>query len=331
MASQPRSATGCIAIFGLIWCLGVGLFDFAIFPGLWKQIRAGSYQRAEATVLESRVIESKGDDSTSYRPYFRYQYRVDGITQVSDRYRYAMPMSGGPGPAHAAVEAQPVGSKLEVWYDPGSPAESVVDKQLSGLDLFLPMFMTPFNIIGFGLLLAPLWGRRSPGPGGVPVVREGLGWRARLQYSHPLLSVLGSLGALTFAGVFVVGFGTMMHPGLLIMQAAWAFILATSIWAGYKTAVSNRVGSGDLRIEPGRLEFKSGSQRISCGFSEVSEVAVRREEKRDSEGDISYAYEVDVHLQSGESHSLKVWNDESQARDFADWLKGHLQGACCMS
>lgn len=296
-----------------------------VFPGIWQQARTENYLTARATVLECRVIETQGDDSTSYRPYFRYQYEVGGQTHINDRYRGGPNISAGRKWAREEVDAHPVGSNLEIWYSPDNPAESVVEKGLTGMDLFLPMFLTPFNLIGLALMLGPLVGSRRSDPGGVPLVREGLGWRARMKYSHPVVSALVTLGAASFFGVFIVGFASLMHPSLLTMQIAWAVAAGLSLRAGYRAMVENRTGAGDLRVEPGRLEFSSEGQRIACRADEVGDVLLRREEKRDSDGDLSYRYAVDVHLQSGVSHSLRVWNSEEEAQEFVDWLKGHLQ------
>lgn len=324
MASQPRNATGCLFFFGLFWLSLVGIFDCTMVPNLWKQAQTSHYLRAEATVLECRVIEEKGDDSTSYQPYFRYQYQVGNRILVNDKYRRGIKFSTGQRAADTEVNEHPVGSKLEVWYSPEDPTDSVVQKGLTGADLFIPMFMTPFNLIGLVFVLAPVLATRRGGPGGVPLVREGLGWRARLQYTHPAVSALMSLGACTFLAVFIVAFGSGMNPSLQVMQVTWSIVLLISLKVGYKTLLQNRQGANDLRVEPGRLEFSSGGQRIHCLSGDVREVAVRREEKKDSDGDITYTYEVDLHLHSGSRHPLKLWNDESQAQEFADWLRARL-------
>ncbi len=309
---------GFLSIFGLIWLLGVAAFDKLVFTGIYQQARAGHYISAQATVIDSRVVEKKGDDSTSYEPYLQYRFSAGGKDFSSDRYRYGMHDSSRRR-SRAIVEAHPVGSQLEIWYAPEDPEQSVVDNQLTGQDAFMVMFLMPFNTIGLGFLFSPLLMRRN-GPGGVPVVREGMGWRVRLKYTHPLVAGFVSLGCLSFAAIFLVGFSSSMNPSLETMRLAWMAVGGLSGWAALNAAQSNRIGASDMRIEPGRVEYSYGSQRESRPISEIAAVEVKKIEKRDSDGDTTCTYEVELRLLSGESHGLHVWSGESQARAFADWL-----------
>lgn len=290
--------------------------------GIYRQARAAHYVPAQATVLDARVIEKKGDESTSYEPYLQYRFSAGGRNFTGDRYRYGLHESKR-RQARALVNAHPVGSQLEIWYSPEDPNESVVDNQLCGRDAFMVMFLMPFNTIGLGLLLGPLLMRRN-GPGGVPVVREGMGWRVRLKYTHPLVAAFTSLGCLSFVAIFLVGLSSSMNPGMDTMRLTWMMVAGLSGWAAFKAAQSNRIGAGDLRIEPGRIEYSSGGQQESRPISEIAAIETNKIEKRDSDGDATYTYEVVLQLHSGESHPLHVWSSESQARTFADWLKNHL-------
>ena len=311
-------------VFGLLWLLGVGAFDWMAFSGIYHQARAGSYSSAQATVLESRIIEKRGDDSTSYQPYLQYRFEAGGSSYTGDRYRYGLPESNRKL-SQAIVQAHPVGSTLDVWYAPENPSESVVDHQLSGRDGFIVLFLMPFNAIGLGFLLAP-WMLRRNGPGGVVVVREGMGWRARLKYTHPLVAAAASLGCFSFVAIFAVGITSSMNPTATTMKFTWMTVAGLSGWAAFKAAESNRQGCGDLRIEPGRIEYSHGSQRESRPISEVRAVEIKRLEKRDSDGDLTYNYEVELHLHNDERHALHVWTGEANARAFADWLRQRLSG-----
>lgn len=312
-----------LGIFGLLWLLGVGAFDWIAFSGIYRQARAATYHPVQATVLESKVEEKRGDDSTSYHPYLRYRFEAGGTVWSGDRYRCGLPESNRKL-AREIVQAHPTGSSLQVWYDPESPSESVVDNQLSGRDAFIVMFLMPFNAVGLGFLLAP-WMLWRNGPGGVIVVREGMGWRARLKYTHPLMAAGASLGCFSFLAIFAVGITSSMNPSPSTMKFTWLTVAALSGWAAFKAVESNRLGAGDLRIEPGRLEYSHGGQRESRPVSEIRAVKVKRIEKRDSDGDVSYNYEVELELNSGERHALHVWTGEAGAKAFAGWLEQRLE------
>lgn len=311
-------------IFGLVWLLGVGAFDWMAFSGIYQQARAGHYTAASARVLDSRVVEKQGDDSTSYQPYLQYRFEAGGKSYTSDRYRYGMQETGRRA-ARAFVRSHPIGSTVEIHYAPEDPNQSVIDNQLSGRDAFVVMFLMPFNAIGLGFLIGPLLLRRN-GPGGILVVREGMGWRARLKYTHPLAAAFASLGCLSFVAIFGIGMCSSMNPSMETMRLAWMAVAGLSGWAAFQAAQSNRLGAGDLRIEPGRVEYSSGGQRESRSLSEIESVEIQRHEKRDSDGDVTYRYEVELRLRSGSLfHPLHEWNSEPEARAFADWLKARLE------
>ena len=313
---------GCLWLFGLVWMLGVALFDWMALSGIYRQARAGYYTSAQATVLDSEVLEKRGDESTTYQPYLRYRFEAGGQVYTGDRYRYGL-ADAGRRTSKAIVRAHPVGSTVDIWYAPEDPNESVVDNRLSGRDAFLVMFLMPFNTIGLGLLLGPLLMRRN-GPGGVVVVREGLGWRARLQYTHPLVAAGASVGCFSFLAIFAVGITSSMNPAMETMKVTWMAVLALSGWAAFKAAEGNRLGTGDLRIEPGRVEYSHGGQRESRSLSEIRAVEVKRVETRDSDGDKTYRYEVELQLHTGEAHTLHQWSGEAGAGDFASWLRERL-------
>jgi len=323
MAAESKSTWGCLAIFGLIWLSGVAAFDCLTFPGLVRQWRASwQYSSTQGIVLESRVIEEKGDESTSYRPHIRYQYQVGETSLSGERYRFGM-NTPGHKLAFRTVHDHPPGSPIEVWYSPEDPGVAVLDRELSGQDLFIPMFLTPFNVVGLGFLLGP-WLAARKGPGGVPVVREGLGWRARLSYGHPLSAAIASLGGLSFLAIFVVGLSTGMNPGAEVMRLTWTAVLGLSGYIGLRTVQHNQLGKTDLRIEPGRVEFTPAGafgQRQSVATSEIEGLEIVTHERCDSEGTVTHTFELQLKLISGESHGLRQWNSRGQAQEFASWLQ----------
>ena len=66
----------------------------------------------------------------------------------------------------------------------------------------------------------------------------------------------------------------------------------------------------------------SGSQRQSIALSQVDRLEVVTHESRDSEGTVSYSYELQLKLVNGESHALRQWSSLGQAQEFARWLEG---------
>lgn len=97
------------------------------------------------TVLASRVegttwSESRSDRSapasrkgkTSYGPYVQYEYRAQGQRYVREGVRLVTQLYGTAAEAQAIVERYPVGSHVQVFFDPGDPGTAVLE---SGAEL----------------------------------------------------------------------------------------------------------------------------------------------------------------------------------------------------
>jgi hypothetical protein len=112
--------------------LGVTLLALAI----WRLARQASrWPVARGRVIRSGVeeFESWDDDSGSrrarlrYRAALMYTYEVDGVTYQGDRLTLGTYSSSSPGRARRTTAKYPLGSEVEVHYNPLSPGESVVD------------------------------------------------------------------------------------------------------------------------------------------------------------------------------------------------------------
>ena len=98
-------------------------------------------------MTQSEVEEVPDTDGKStYRPKLRYTYSVAGKDYVGDRYRYGR-WATTAGWATQIVASHPVGSRVEVHYAPADPADGVLKVGVEGMDLFLAMFLLPFNLV----------------------------------------------------------------------------------------------------------------------------------------------------------------------------------------
>lgn len=153
-AEQPlRKRLGLAVLIAFFWCGLVSLFGcFALVP-LARSIRAMAvYIAAPGVVLESRVKESQGDDSTTYAPYIRYSYQYDGRTLASERYSFDEFFTSDLDYAREAVQQHPPGKKVTVYLDPNDPTRSVLVRQVQGIVYFMLLFLQPFMLVGLALL-----------------------------------------------------------------------------------------------------------------------------------------------------------------------------------
>jgi hypothetical protein len=118
-------------LFGL---LGAGLLAFGGFL-LWEAIsalRSGSWPTVEGTVQTSRVLEEvRTRGGTQYRVELTYTYAVEGKVYTGDRFNNRNNYLAGEDRARAVARAYPPGAKVPVSYNPGDPAQAVLEPEVT--------------------------------------------------------------------------------------------------------------------------------------------------------------------------------------------------------
>ena len=156
-AISVSKGSGCGAIglglFGSAF-LTVGLLVswFLFVQPLLQWSAANSWPTTDGTITSARIESHRGDDSTTYSAEFTYQYEVGGNKFEGDRYNF-FNVSGSRKSAKKRLNAHPVGSKTDVYYDPDNPSNSVMNRDLGWFLLFglIPMI---FVIVGGAIVYA---------------------------------------------------------------------------------------------------------------------------------------------------------------------------------
>lgn len=122
---MPRPAALAACLVGLVMILaGLRL------SRLGRETR--SYTRTQGRILESRLEELPGpseEGGPTFRPVVRYAFEARGRTYESEQVSVdAPPGAASPDPQEArrVVEPRPVGSVVDVWFDPADPRRSVL-------------------------------------------------------------------------------------------------------------------------------------------------------------------------------------------------------------
>jgi hypothetical protein len=137
--------------------------------------------------------------------------------------------SGAHRSVQKIVDQYPVGRQVPVFYDPQAPATAVLERGLNGTELFLAMFLTPFNMI-----MLALWGGVISGgstqtddpPEESLIIETGSGYEIVLPRVSPLVAFGMGLGGGAFLMIFVVAFTAGFHPSLSGMTTVWSLLLA---------------------------------------------------------------------------------------------------------
>jgi len=118
--------------------------------------RTRAFTHTPGRVVVSRVEEIPApaeEGGPKFRPVVRYAYEVRGRTYESERISYgaaARADTTDPEEARRAVARHPVGSDVEVWFDPGDPRQSVLVRGVSSLQVALAVALG-LALLGAGL------------------------------------------------------------------------------------------------------------------------------------------------------------------------------------
>jgi hypothetical protein len=329
-------ASGAIglAIFALIWTAIVGALDAKVGWNLFRAVRALDYPEAAGTVLSSEVTQHRGSKGrTSYGVAIRYRYDIDGTAREGDRYRY----SGFTGSsdskwAHAVVRQNPAGASVKVYYDPANPEESVLSRGINGADLFILLFLTPFNLIMFVLWAVPVWAlRRRVRPlvaGDVKWWADGRTTRVRLPRYSPIVAGLAGTGGTAFASIFILGFGFGGDPSLAVAMVTWMVVIGVGVGVAGWQWLQQRAGKADLVLDDlertAELPATFGrKERRTVPWSEITGVTVETIERRGRKGGTRYRYAVQL-KHGNQADKLDEWHDQQGAESFAAWLRERL-------
>jgi len=320
-----------LTVFGLFWWAIVGLLDVHLAFGFYRQARATRYATTTGVVTQSTVRVSGSNRSRRYTPELRYTYEVGGREFTGTHYRFDF--VGGRDEVHALVAAHAVGARVAVYFDPANPAESLLLPGLDGGDLFIAVFLVPFNLAG--LAIAWILGsgvREMVAPsatGGCRLWEDGLQVRVRMPIVPPLACGLAAGGGAAFLAIFVVGIARGAQPSVAMMGVVWGAILAVALAAYVARWRRAARGEFDLVLDPiGRTitlpRMLGRNEEVGVRYRDIRAIEVNRVlpppgTKRYSE----YYPTLVLAGPDGQPCRERIgkWQDSSSAQRFAAWLR----------
>lgn len=109
----------------------------------------------QGTVLTSGVTRDSGADAIQFRPAITYEYQVGDEIFEGFVVNFGTEVFLRPRQVRAVVDRHPVGSAVQVWYDPDKPADSVLYRRRRTAKLW-------FFVALATLLAAKLWNDALP-------------------------------------------------------------------------------------------------------------------------------------------------------------------------
>jgi len=142
-------------------CLFLAVFMLMTYkltiPFLQNAIGSKNWATTQGKVLKSRVNPNAGDDNDMYQLQFDYQYEVNGETHHGKgRYfNLGEPSQSWKGDLYDFVKEHPVGSTIDVYYNPNSPEDCTITTGVSWLAWVLIAVNALFLCMAVHLVLFP--------------------------------------------------------------------------------------------------------------------------------------------------------------------------------
>lgn len=342
-----KNPTRVLLLFGLFWSAITLAFDVFTVRSLFGQWRSTHFVATDGRILSSEVTTNHGSDSTTYGAKVNYEYRVEGRRYASSRVRFGQMSDSGGAWARQAVRDNPAGATRTVYYDPAHPAEAVLQTGVGGQDLFLALFLSPFNAVMLGIWWMAVNSLRPAPPFGGATIRAEAGEiRVRFAQAAPLAVALGAFGLVTFLALFALAipFGFSPPRGLTVF--AWLMALIGAAWAFAWQRRKDRQFKPDLIVSPERgtltrtrapnlqtstpkswSEWKAARDTpITVPLERIRSVEIRERVSTDENATKHAVVVLVVGTSDGtnEDIDLATWHLPERAEAFAAWLRETL-------
>lgn len=311
-------------LFGILWSLVVVLLDVLVGYDIARQTDSSRYVATTGTITHSEVVWWQDSDGDVFSDAdIRYRYDVAGRTFVGNTYRYSTAHfhTSDSGWAERAVRSHRVGASVTVYLDPRDTARSLLKPDFGGSELYLIMFMAPFNAVMLTIWLVDgpwLWRRLRGVPQKLPAMfQDGATMRMRLVQNAGVVAALASLGAASFIGIFVKS----VDASFASMQITWAVMLTVAALLGFWLWREQSGGAFDLIIGNNTVTLPERFgrwRRAMIERSAITSVTVKPGWRG------LFANQIRIQCRDGRSEKIAAWYDEEAASALATQLNETL-------
>ena len=330
MSSRVAASVGLL-VFLLLWSAITGAIDVLIGADMVRQQQATSWPVVQGTVTRSEVeaVHSKG---IKYVPKLAYTYFVDGRPYEGSKYRFSSFRSDKPGYAEEVVARYPVGAHVPVYSRPGQPSEAVLQPGVASVDLFLIMFLLPFNLVAFWLAALVVQAWKPEPPLLSTFLREDGSECVTLDEPWMLTWVCLALGLSAVAcAVLGAAAGAYSAP-LPVGLGAWGAIIACGVAAGLWSRARRKSGHYELRLHAQARSlslppFSRRRHRLDVRWRDVRSLRVEpRVRQHKGREVVSYPLTLERSTADGgvREEDIASFHRQEQAEALADWLRTHL-------
>jgi hypothetical protein len=314
------------------WTSLIAAGTFVLLQTTVRQHLAWGFSTTRGRIVQSEV----GHGPVSRRGVnIEYNYIVDGLGYTGHRYRYDdhnTALEWG-----STVEENPRWSFQTVYYNPGNPADALLEPGVDGCDLLLLLFALPLIVVTYALWSAWIarWReRRGLRPaGGLPIIRQPGQIRVSLAETPALAAAFYAAAAAAFFAAFPIVIAGGFEPTLRLMKIVWTVVLAVGGVAFLWQALRTGAGHYDLRIDQASqtvtLPQTAGRrQPLTLPRREIACISLQRRATKGPSG-IHFSYLPTLRRGGAGAASKPIslvamgWSRE-KAQAFSQWLSQEL-------
>ena len=163
---QNKFGMGCLVLFALPFAAVGVVMTVLTVRSLLYWLKVQEWAETPCTIVEASLKESTDEDGTTYRAVARYKYQWAGREYECD----VVGVHGGSdnlgkfqrNKAAELMKYQQSGKPFRCFVNPNDPSEALLYRDLRvGMLAFKAMFGVVFGGVGFGLLVAGIWGAKT--------------------------------------------------------------------------------------------------------------------------------------------------------------------------
>jgi len=286
-----------LTMFLAIWCTVVITADAHFLGNIVRNLLALNWPTTAGVIEDSDVRVERTEDGETSRVDVTFSYEIDGRRFTSTIRRFGDTRADD-GFADEWTEAHPEGATVTVYYDPARPGRAILEPGITGMDLFVVMFITPFNAVAVGALwfvmTAGLRKIRSKPPA-VRIAQRGWRLGVKLPVTAPIATAGIAIAVASFAMIFVIGFTAGFHPPLWGMVIAWTVVLLLAATLYVRDRIRMSLGMYDLglREESGEIVLPITDDRKAneaVPVERVEKAWVRFRRGSNFDGDVNHRH-----------------------------------------
>jgi len=141
--------------FSIFFLAGSGFGWMMLAQPLMKIKKSESWSKIPCTIVSSKIKESRGDKSTTYKVDITFRYKFKGIKHVSGSYDFMTGSDSGYSFKRKIVNRYPVGKSTSCYVNPEDPDEAVISREFNR-PWWLVLLPLVFIIVGLGGIIATL-------------------------------------------------------------------------------------------------------------------------------------------------------------------------------